>query len=362
MDKSYQNILGMSNINRKFTRKIKKKIYKNLTKKMIKNKNLKWSKIIENKNIKKMSKKKIDKYRKLISRRFIDYIELNIYNEFNKEIKIYGTGSKKLSSDIDLQISLNLSTKWKEKELKKLYNLVKNKITMINNIFNKNIDTFFDFNVYLPSIFFYISNLKGLNGIKKKFYLQKNNNIYNLCLRPNFNIKKIEIINFLIKDITNIFQKEEYSYKKYINESKKIAYILKNISSILLNKNNNNDNLLKLFNFNCNGNDMYYSICTTIFTVWFIQLKNNIPKKDLIYICIPAFIENYINFVLTKKEKYKKRFKKSIKLVKKFNKQKMFINIIEKIKNINFDNVKTNCSIDKNKVAIIKNIDINSFI
>lgn len=342
-----KDIENINSLNNSLTRKINP-FFKKLNK-TIKNKN--WKKINKNKN-------KLNNIRHKIVDNIIFNSETYSKNTFNKKIKIYKTGSNKISSDIDLQISLNIANKWTYKELNTLILFINNKINKKNNKLHIDINKQFDINFYLPTIFYHISSIKYLDKLNKKFYIKKNNNIYSLCLKPNFDISQKKIETFLLKDSIKIFYNEEKNYKKYLSLYKNISKLLENITNLMISNKDNNKMLLKLNSINCKGSDMYFSINTIIYVVWHLQLKNKIPINDLKYIVIPSFIENYIRFKSTNNPKYKYRYIKSLKIIKKYDTKILFNNILSKLKNYDFNKKDKNsiCKINKNSVKILKSI------
>ena len=196
------------------------------------------------------------------------------------------------------------------------------------NFFDKNkkklFDTYFDINYYMPSLFYFLnmpaSKTYFINNVKQFCYIKKtSNNPFkaNAVLKPNFDKPR----EFLYEDSRNILKNYnmnlKHCYEKYKNKPAiALAKIINNIHS---NESFNiNNYLFDITSINNICAEMYMSICTTIYVVWYIQMNNSEImseqfKKDLKYLAIPAVIENEIHYIETKKEKYNLRKEHALK-------------------------------------------------
>ena len=283
-------------------------------------------------------------------------------NQINNNIKIFPTGSSKITSDKDVQITLNLNYNFTLSELKNITNsIIKIRKENQKNFFDKNkkkiFDTYFDINYYLPSLFYFlnipISKTNFINNITKFCYIKKTStNPFkaNAVLKPNFD----NPIEFLYEDSRNILKTYKmnlkHCYEKYKN--KPAVALAKIISNIHTNKSFNiNSYLFDITSINNICAEMYMSICTTIYVVWYIQMNNSEImseqfKKDLKYLAIPAVIENHIHYIETKKEKYNLRMKQALKNANK----PLLISTIKKLVMIKSDKY------SKSKINMLKTL------
>ena len=241
-------------------------------------------------------------------------------NKINNNIKIFPTGSSKITSDKDVQITLNLYYKFTLTDLKNITNsIIKIRKDNQKNFFDKNkkklFDTYFDINYYMPSLFYFlnipVSKTNFSNNVKQFCYIKKtSNNPFkaSLVLKPNFD----QPLGFLSLDCRNILKNYnmnlKHCYEKYKN--KPAVALAEIINKIHSNESFNiNSYLFDITSINNICAEMYMSICTTIYVVWYMQMNNSeimSPQfeKDLKYLAIPAVIENQIHYIETKKEKY----------------------------------------------------------
>jgi hypothetical protein len=250
-------------------------------------------------------------------------------NKISKNIKIFPTGSSKITSDKDVQITLNLYYKFTLTDLKNITNsIIKIRKDNQKNFFDNNkkkiFDTYFDINYYMPSLFYFlnipVSKTNFINNVKQFCYIKKtSNNPFkaSVVLKPNFD----QPMRFLNQDCRNILKNYnmnlKHCYERYKNKpAEGLANIINNIHS---NKPFNiNSYLFDITSINNICAEMYMSICTTIYVVWYMQMNNSeimSPQfeKDLKYLAIPTVIENQIHYVETKKEKYLLRKQHALK-------------------------------------------------
>ena len=251
------------------------------------------------------------------------------HKSLNKNnIKIFPTGSSNITSDKDVQILLNLFYKFNSTELNNITNAIiktrkENQRFFPNN--KKIFDIYFDINYYTPSLFYFIrlpkSKKNFIKKIEKYCYIENisNNNKLEatVVLKPDFKNAR----EFLYEDCCNILKIYNMKLKKCYDSYKKkpssaVFHIINNIHEDTPFKINNY--LFDITSINNICAEMYMSICTTLYVVWYMQMNNSNSKSkqlkmDLKYLAIPAFIENHIHYIETKKGKYNLRKKQAFK-------------------------------------------------
>lgn len=283
-------------------------------------------------------------------------------NKINNNIKIFPTGSSKITSDKDVQFILNLYYKFTLADLKNITNsIIKIRKDNQKNFFDKNkkklFDTYFDINYYMPSLFYFLnmpaSKTNFINNVKQFCYIKKtSNNPFkaSAVLKPNFDKPR----EFLYEDSRNILKNYnmnlKHCYEKYKNKPAiALAKIINNIHS---NESFNiNNYLFDITSINNICAEMYMSICTTIYVVWYMQMNNaeimsSQFERDVKYLAIPAVIENEIHYIETKKEKYNLRKEHALKNADK----PLLISTIKKLVMIKSDKY------SKSKINMLKTL------
>lgn len=223
----------------------------------------------------------------------------------NRNFKIYPTGSKNLASDIDIQIVMNLTSKIDKKLLETIVDKVIVSIKKADKIWGE-FPNRLDVNFYPSGLFNFITNKnKTYSGL---LISEKNNNC---CWVPILD-KQDLIRDFVSKDLSLInknYKPRLVSFYKYYKKNitdywMKLYY---NFNENILIPSEHNDMILKLVKHNEIGPEMYFSVGSIIFVVWYIQLGNDIPKNIKRYLSITSFVENDYLYQKTGKDKYRQR-------------------------------------------------------
>lgn len=240
---------------------------------------------------------------------FVSEMIIDIKKNIKKKIKIYPTGSKKISSDIDIQIALDLSLKINKEFFDNLIDIIIKNIKYADNIWGE-FPNRLDVNFYPSCLFnFFSESSKDYNGL----IVSKGN----CCWVPILDNKDLAY-EFLVCDIKRINKNYKHNlnefYKLYKeNISKAVYKLYSNYKKCYIEAKQHNELILELTKYNEIGPEMYYSVGSIIFVVWFLQLGNHLPKKLIKYLSIPSYLENKILFQKTKKQKYFERMNNSKK-------------------------------------------------
>ncbi len=249
----------------------------------------------------------------------------NSKNMNKNSLKIYSTGSTSPWSDKDVQISLNLKNKYTLENLKKLTQIIKSTRKHNQAYFLKNtkkiFDTYYDINFYMPSFFHYIYLPKTQKAFIKncepycymnKPIIKSNHIEVQLVLKPDFTHNPEEFLyNDIIRSILNNNMQLTKCYERYTNKpAKSLVTIINNIHSNT--PFSINEHLGNIASINPICAEMYLSICSTIYVVWYMQINNKKTnterqRTDLKYLAIPTVVENHIFYTETKKDKYNHR-------------------------------------------------------
>ncbi len=240
-------------------------------------------------------------------------------------LQIYSTGSTLAWSDKDVQISLNLYNNYTLDNLKKLTKIIKSTRKHNQQYFLKKtkkiFDTYYDINFYMPSLFHYIYLPKSQKAFIQKCephcytnkpVIKSNHIEVQLVLKPDFTNDPGEFLyNDIIRCMLNINMQLSKCYERYINKpAKSLVTIINNIHSNT--PFSINEHLSNITSINPICAEMYLSVCSTIYVVWYMQINNEKThtaeqRTDLKYLAIPTVVENHIMYVETKKEKYNHR-------------------------------------------------------
>lgn len=222
-----------------------------------------------------------------------------------KKFKIYPTGSKNLSSDIDIQIVMNLTSKIDKHLLEKIVDNVVESIKKADSIWGE-FPNRLDVNFYPSGLFNFVTN-------KHKTYpglmMSKHDN--NCCWIPILDDPEL-IRDFVSKDLSlvnkNYRPRLASFYKNYKqNITDYWMRLYHNYQEDVLIPSQHNKMILKLVKHNEIGPEMYFSVGSIIFVVWYIQMKNDIPPYVKKYLSISSYVENNNLYQRTGKEKYKIR-------------------------------------------------------
>lgn len=246
-------------------------------------------------------------------------------------IKILPTGSTNMWSDKDVQILLNLYDNFTLNNLKTLTKIITDTRKKNQEYFfvkhNRLYDTYYDINFYMPGLFNFIclpkSDAKTIDKYRQYAYtsdtiIKKNHLEIQLVFKPDFSQYPEEFLyTDILRSMKKYNMKLDRCYDIYIDKpATAIISIINNIHSntpFLINK-----YLSDIVSINSVCAEMYFSICTTIYVVWYMQINKSETKceqllKDLHYLAIPTVVENHIHFTETKKKKYLERKKHALK-------------------------------------------------
>jgi predicted nucleic-acid-binding protein len=243
-------------------------------------------------------------------------------------IKTMPTGSNNLSSDIDMQVMLNINCcinhNINKQDLqvliKKTNDILTNGIKMWS-LSNHSISDALDINIYPPTIINYFEKCdskpisKINDSIKKYLYMSPDEKT--CCLHPILTTDKL-IKSFLKKEVRLIKNKYDNNTPKYYKKyEKKIAPSLLKLFNNTMEDKKINTLLNIIVKYNNIGPEMYFSLSTIIYVVWVLQMKMKMvttqEKKDISIYAIISYFENKHHFDTSKKQKYKDRADLSLK-------------------------------------------------
>ena len=265
-----------------------------------------WSEIMKNNDIPIELRNLLNGVRYIFAEELYDLLQKN-----NEHLIIYPTGSKNLTSDIDVQINININKFNNKNNLKILVNNIIKYLNEYKKLWKiESIERVLDINFYPPTILNYVLN-KTSN--KYVYFSSKQNNKYITLWKPQLNSKEL-IDEFTKKELDYLKVDTNTNTKKYyklynnviIDCFFKLINCYKNTQK--LTDKEFNSNLLCLIQYNAIGPEMYKTYSSILLVVWHLQMKNNIPLK-LKQICSKiAYKENNELYKLTKKQKYKDRY------------------------------------------------------
>ena len=226
-------------------------------------------------------------------------------------LDIYPTGSLELTSDKDIQISINIDKCNGVKLLRSLISKIFDVIKRANKDWNsKDFEYLLDIHFYPPTLLNFIGSIQKSKGTK---YIRVCGHKKNIIFIPQIQTPE------LIKD----FQKKEFAkLKTKIKEDTKLYYTkyINDVSSCLctiiecykgnikLSNQEFNNYLHCLTKYNNIGPEMYRTISSIIVVVWHLQMKNKLSKKMLRVLAPIARKENKMLYKKSKKQKYKLRY------------------------------------------------------
>jgi len=275
-----------------------------------------WVEIMEDENIPTEIKNLLNGLRYIYSNEVNEKIE-KCCNFKELQIKVYPTGSKNLTSDIDTQMSLNLDKKYTIQQLEDIFNKVIKLLNESKDLWKiVSIEKTLDINFYPPT-FINFSNKK----IKKHYILSSEDKdeskVYKYMFFPQINNKKLYNI-FLKneKDLLKNYKHKYYNhntkkyYSKYNKEIVKCLYDLMNKNYIDDNYNDDleiNQNINCLIKYASIGPEMYFTYSSVLLVVWFIQLGHSIPLHLIRQLSPIAIKEHQLLYKITNKDKYLER-------------------------------------------------------
>jgi hypothetical protein len=273
-------------------------------------KHLTWQKIMKNKKIPIDIKNYINGSRYIYMSEMIKKI-----NKINCScIHIYPTGSLQLTSDKDVQISININ---QCNSINMLFNIIKS----INRVIkkankdwsSKDAETLLDIHFYPPTILNFIDLNQRSYGTK---YVRIANTLTHKTV--------IFVPRLGTSDLIKDFQKKEFErLDKKIKENTKRYYVKYNLDiapclytiiecykkKIKLSDQEFNDKLHCLVQYNNIGPEMYLTISSITMVVWHLQMGNKLSRKLLAVFAPVAYKENKMLYQRTKKSKYMDRYK-----------------------------------------------------
>tara|TARA_B110000259_G_C13926228_1_gene366961 strand:+ start:35 stop:961 length:927 start_codon:yes stop_codon:yes gene_type:complete len=250
---------------------------------------------------------------------FSDEVNYKIKNCcINKKlINVFPTGSKHLHSDIDTQISIDISRIINPDKIESIIIFIIKILVDSSKLWKiKSIEKSLDINYYPPTLF-NISSKK----IKSHYILlnRDNTGMYKTVWIPQFTNDEL-YKNFFKEEMMKLENyKKKYDFTNtndyYTKYNKyKINALVDLIRNIKIYKKNNiendkkiNNNILLLTKYSHIGAEMYFTYSSTLFVVWFLQMKNKVPISLIKKIAPIVAKEQIEMYKITKKKKYKER-------------------------------------------------------
>lgn len=272
--------------------------------------NSSWHEIMENNKIPLEVKYFINGARYIYMNSMINHVKKN-----GKDLIIYPTGSNKLSSDKDIQISINIQKYSSIDSIKSIVESVVKVIHLANKQWkHSNIEHLLDIHFYPPTLLNHVP-LSSKN-VKSKYILvgkSTDNKTLPTVFIPQLNTKKLvddfqksefQLLKKNVKEDTNKY------YTRYVPN---VAGCLNDIiccyqGKVKLSPHVFNERLFCLVNYNNIGPEMYLSISSIIIVVWHLQMGNKLSQKILRSLAPVAHKENLIMYQRSKKDKYKTRY------------------------------------------------------
>ena len=236
-------------------------------------------------------------------------------NKLSSEcLDIYPTGSLKLTSDKDIQITLNINKCNSVKLLKNLITKIFGVIKRANKDWNsKDFEYLLDIHFYPPTLLNFIELRQKSKGTKYIRVATKSRKYKNIIFIPqiqtpelvkDFQKKELAKLKTKIKENTTLY------YTKYIDDVVSCLYTIIECykGNIKLSNQEFNDYLHCLTKYNNIGPEMYRTISSIIIVVWHLQMRNKLSKKMLQSLAPIAYKENKILYKKSKEQKYKDRY------------------------------------------------------
>lgn len=269
--------------------------------------------------------------------------------EFVFDIKLNNFGSKNVTSDIDVNtmvvVSLEQEIDYQEyfSFLKTLVDIFVKEMKSASRLWNTKYDyrdvlsRSLDINFYPPGPFFETVTSNVYEGIGTS-------STNTCCFLPIFRGKKTLIQHFLNNEISKSIESngkiimpdevdlELYyrAYKKHVNKGLTcyldtkggVANCLSKLFSEIFNEKKNikewNSLLCCLVGTNKYGSELYFTMSSIIFVVFYMQIKGSVPDDVLKIIAIPAYVEQMCFYYMHgRNEKYWKRAMKAKEMIDK---------------------------------------------
>ena len=230
-------------------------------------------------------------------------------------LNIYPTGSLRLTSDKDIQISINIDKCNSVKLLKDLISKIFDVIKRANKDWNsKDFEYLLDIHFYPPTLLNFMELKHKSKGTKYiRVATKSRGHKKNIIFIPQIQTPEL-VKDFQKKELTKLKTKIKEDttlyYTKYIDD---IAFCLYTIiecykGNIKLSNQEFNDYLHCLTKYNNIGPEMYRTISSIIVIVWHLQMRNKLSKKMLQVLTPIACKENKMLYKESKKQKYKLRY------------------------------------------------------
>jgi hypothetical protein len=235
--------------------------------------------------------------------------QLEATDEATTYVRVVPTGSTKLTSDIDMQVMLNLCL---PKPLTELERLVENICQVLRQgaqMWHVNdLAQTIDINIYPPTLINFVQGECQL-PVERVY---KNHG--QTCFRPQLDTLALRK-DFVIRDTKHLFQGVETKTWQYYREykehvAKKLIATIEQLSQPQdrVNGFSWNSRLFQLVEYNVHAPEVYLSISSIIFVVGYMQMGLEISDDDLKALGVVAYLENKIMFRRTNKDKYKVRY------------------------------------------------------
>lgn len=269
-----------------------------------------WHDIMENNKVPLEVKYFINGSRFIYMNSMINHIQKN-----GKDLIIYPTGSNKLSSDKDIQISIDIQRHSSIDTITSIVDSVVKVIHLANKQWkHKNIEDLLDIHFYPPTLLNHVP-LRCKN-VKNKYILvgkSTDNKTLPIVFIPqlstqtlvdNFQKSEFKLLEKIVKEDTHKY------YTRYVPN---VAGCLNELiccyqGKVKLSPHEFNERLFCLVNYNNIGPEMYLSISSIIIVVWHLQMGNKLSQKVLRSLAPVAHKENLIMYQRSKKDKYKTRY------------------------------------------------------
>ena len=253
---------------------------------------------------------------------------------------VFPSGSRNLTSDIDVQISLDVC-QWKDtggeahlKSIGKIAALVEGAISFARDVWlGLDLTGQLDINYYPPTIINFGKNLTCVRELypAQCMYVHVLKDPINqtedtiVVWRPRFGNAE-EDIEFLAADLFRSTLSQATSNVTQYNakDLSEIGLVEGNLIKMALDAKGGtavgwNRALLEVVQYNPIGPEMYFCVCTIIFVVLFMQMQSmqpgDIPLAELRKIACVAAVENYFHFKHSGKAKYALRAQVALMLI-----------------------------------------------
>lgn len=229
-------------------------------------------------------------------------------------LDIYPTGSLKLTSDKDIQITLNINKCNSVKLLKNLITKIFDVIKKANKDWNsKDFEYLLDIHFYPPTLLNFMEPTQKSKGKKYIRVASKSGKYKNIIFIPQIQTPEL-VKDFQKKELaklkTKIKENTKLYYTKYTDDVASCLYTIIECykGNIKLTNQEFNDYLHCLTRYNNIGPEMYRTISSIIVVVWHLQMGNKLSKKMLQALAPTAHKENKMLYKKSKKQKYKDRY------------------------------------------------------